>query len=204
MIQAAPCTSALLTPPEITSPELKFLLLLLKYPNYRAPIAQLRSHAKSSIAARDRLCKQLCQKGLMGYEDAITRFGLTATGRTLLKLDRSVLPVTPDEKYVMKSCQESSITPGQIHPRVPKDQRQQLIARLADQGLIRITQRQLGDVWITEAGQRFLREDCIPQGNHPVVSWTLLSDYLRFMRQTNERSVMSHANREDASDQTPV
>lgn len=176
--------TALSTSSQITSPELKFLLRLLAFPNYRAPVSQIRFPTKMSIASRDRLCQQLLRKGWVNCEDIITRFGLTATGRTLLTLDASVLPVTPDEKYILRSCREHSITPGQIHPRVPKDQRQTLLVGLAQQGLIRATKRQLGDVWLTEAGQHFLRDECAPQGNTPVVSWTLLSHYLRFMRQS--------------------
>lgn len=167
-----------------TSLELKFLLALLVYPNYRAPVTQIHFPGKLSATARDRLCKQLHQKNLVDCEEFATRFGLTAIGRTLLGLDTSVLPVTPDEKYVLRSCRAASITPGQIHSRVSPELRQPLIAELAQQGLIRITQKRLGDVWLTEAGQKFLREDCTPQGNLPVISWTLMSHYLRFMRES--------------------
>jgi hypothetical protein len=55
--------------------------------------------------------------------------------------------------------------------------------QLAHRGLVKVTQRQLGDVWLTEAGQWFLRKDCAPQGNAPVLSWTQMSYYLDFMRQ---------------------
>jgi hypothetical protein len=115
---------------QITLLELKLLLLLLSFPGYRAPLAQIHPQANLSMAARDRLCYQLQQKGLIECEDSITRFGITATGRTLLSLDTSVLPVTPDEKSVLRSCQEHSITPSQIHPSVPPNLRQVLIAGL--------------------------------------------------------------------------
>lgn len=144
---------------QVTSLELKLLRSLLDFPHYRAPVSQIRLRARMSITARDRLCENLRKRSLIDYETWVVRFGLTATGRTLLGLDRSVLPVTPDEKYVMRSCQNSSITPGQIHPRVPAASRQVLIQALAQQGLVRIIQRQLGDVWLTEAGQHFLREE---------------------------------------------
>lgn len=169
---------------QLTTLELKFLLSLLGFPHYRAPIAQLSPLAKVSLTGRDRLCQQLAQKGLVDYERISTRFGLTATGRTVLNLDTSVLPITPDEKYVLMSCRDRSITPQQIHPRVPPDQRQSLIASLAAQGLLRVTKRQLGEVWLTTAGQQYLRDDCSPQGNSPVISWTLMSHYLQFMRQS--------------------
>ena len=176
--------ASLSTSSQITSVELKFLLSLLSFPNYRAPISQIQPTSKLSLAARDRLCQQLLYRGFVTYEDIITRFGLTATGRTLLTLDTSVFPVTPDEKYVIRSCRDHSITPSQIHPRVPKDQRQALIVGLAAQGLVRVIKRQLGDVWLSETGQQFLREECTPQGNTPAISWTLMSHYLTFMRQS--------------------
>lgn len=180
---------------QITSQELKILLLLLGFPNYRAPVSQIQPTPKLSTAARDRLCRQLQQKELICCEAIVTRLGLTATGRTLLDLDTSVLPVTPDEKYVLQSCREHSITPGQIHPRVPPDQRQRLIARLAQQGLVKITKRQLGDVWLSERGQQFLRDECAPQGNSPAISWTLMSHYLRFLRQSLPHLTPSESRR---------
>lgn len=173
---------------QVSSLELKYLLRLLKFPDYRAPSAELRPNAKMSAAERDRLCRQLRQKGFIDCEDTVTRFSLTAAGQTLLTLDTSVLPITPDERFALKSCQRGSITPGQIHPRVPKDQRQRLIAALAQRGLVKVTQRQIGEVWMTVEGQQFLRNDCAPQGHTPAVSWTLMSSYLQFMRQSGHQN----------------
>ena len=167
----------------LSSLELKFLLRLLMFPDYRAKLSQLRPSPKTSATDRDRLCRHLRQQGLIDCEETATRFGLTAAGRTLLTLDTSVLPITPDERFVLKSCQGGSITPGQIHPKVPKDQRQRLITGLAQRGLLKVTRYQIGEVWMTMAGQTFLRDDCAPQGNFPAVSWTLMSSYLQFMRQ---------------------
>lgn len=172
------------TSPQVTALELKFLLGLLYFPGYRGPIAQIRSLGKLSLAGRERLCQQLTQRGYVNYENIARRFGLTATGRTLLELDTSVLPITPDEKYVLQSCRDRSITPQQIHGRIPQNQRQALIYQLAQQGLLRITQQQVGDVWLTSLGQTFLRDDYVPQGDSPVISLTLMSHYLQFMRQS--------------------
>jgi hypothetical protein len=168
---------------QVASPALKLLVSLLKFPHYRTPIDQLRLPGKMSAASRDRLCQELQQQGWVDYEVKITRFGLTAAGRTLLQLDTSVLPITPDEHWILRSCRpDTSITPGQIHPRVPRDQRQRLLSGLAQRGLIRVTQQQLGAIWLTPAGVQFLREEFVPQGHTPVLSWSMLTDYLRFMR----------------------
>ena len=162
--------------------ELKFLLLLLTHPHYRAAMTEICPQPRLSGAQRDRLCQQLRQRNWIDYEAIVTRFGLTAHGRTLLELDTSVWPITPDEKYVLQSCQYRSITPGQICSKVPENQRQRLIIALAEQQLIRITQRRLGDVWLTPAGQRFLRDEYVPQGDTLTISWTLMGHYLQFMR----------------------
>lgn len=169
--------------PALSSLELKFLLGLLALPGYRGPLAQVRLSAKTSRSERHRLCQQLCQQGLVDYEDMAAQFGLTAAGRTLLTLDTSVLPITPDERLVLQSCQAGSIGPARLHPKVPKTQQQRLVAGLAQRGLLTITRYHITDVWLTPGGQQFLRYDCAPQGHVPVVSWTQLSGYLHFMRQ---------------------
>ena len=64
--------------------ELKFLLLLLPYPHYRAAMTKLCPQPKLSGVQRDRLCQQLRQRHWIDYEEIVTRFGLTARGRTLL------------------------------------------------------------------------------------------------------------------------
>ena len=115
-----------------------------------------------STTRRDRLWRQLQQKGLVDFDRVVTRFGLSARGRILLHLDRSVLPVTPDEKLVLQSCGDRSIHPDQISDKVPFNQRQILIAGLAHQGLLRITRQQVGKIWLTPAGAAVLRYDCAP------------------------------------------
>ncbi|MGF1459628.1 MAG: hypothetical protein ACFBSG_11435 [Leptolyngbyaceae cyanobacterium] len=173
----------------LSSAELKALLWLLKYPGYRAPVTDLQPLPKLASAQRDRLYQQLQQQGLVDFSVLATRIGLSATGRTLLELDRSVLPITPDERYILQSCRDRSITPAQISARVPSNLRQSLIAGLARQGLIRITQQKLGEVWLTAAGRSYLRNDCAPQGDQPALSWSLMSTYLQFMRQNHLQSL---------------
>ncbi|MEM6837054.1 MAG: hypothetical protein AAF609_09375 [Cyanobacteria bacterium P01_C01_bin.120] len=170
-------------PSPLTSTELKGLLLLLKYPKYRATAAVLQPQLKLSARQGDRLWQRLQQWELVDFEVIVTRFGLSAVGRTLLQLDQSVLPVTPDEKYVLQSCCDRSAGPQQISAKVPPDCRQPLLAGLAQQGLIRVTQQKLENIWLTTRGKAFLRYEYEPQGDTPVISLTLLNGYLRFMRQ---------------------
>ncbi|MEM6713657.1 MAG: hypothetical protein AAF622_01145 [Cyanobacteria bacterium P01_C01_bin.147] len=168
---------------QLSSPELQCLLWLLRYPSYHAPIGAEPPLSQLSAARRDRLWRQLQEKQLVDFEVVVTRFGIAAAGRTLLQLDTSVLPVTPDEKYVLQSCHDHSIHPDQICHKVPSAQRPGLIVDLAQKGLIRITQQHLGEIWLTAAGAAFLRDECAPQGETVAISWSLLSAYLAFMRQ---------------------
>lgn len=140
---------------------------LLQYPDYRAAAASLPLPPKWSQSRRDRRWRQLQQQGLVDFEVIVTRFGLSATGRVLLQLDTSVLPVTPDEKYVLQSCRDRSIHPDQVCAKVPRSQRQPLIANLAQQGLVRITRQTLGEVWLTPAGAALAQAHCALQTPPP-------------------------------------
>lgn len=151
-----------------SSTALKCLLRLLEYPDYRAPAASLPPHPKWSKSRCDRFWRQLQQQGLVDFEVIVTRFGLSATGRVLLLLDTSVLPVTPDEKYILQSCRDRSIHPDQVCAKVSRHQRQPLIAGLARQGLIRITRQTVGEVWLTPAGAALVQEShCTLQAQPP-------------------------------------
>jgi hypothetical protein len=89
---------------------------------------------------RYQICRQLQAKGLLKFREEISRFGLTVTGKTLLKLDTSVWPVTPDQLLVLRSCIHGRISPQQIHRRVPVNQRQNLLQQLAQKRLIVVYQ----------------------------------------------------------------
>lgn len=169
---------------DLTSIELKFLLQLLGRPNYRASINKIRPNPKTSIAKRDRICLQLCRKGLVDYTYEAQKFAITPAGFTLLNLDTTSLPVTPAELWTLRSCAERSITPREINRKVPVNERQQMIRNLEQRGLVKVTKTQLKEVWLTQPGQYYLRHDCRPKGAYPVLSFNLLGDYLRFLRES--------------------
>ncbi len=167
---------------DLPIPELNLLLHLLSYPSYCAEVTQLHLGTKMTTAARDRLCQSLCKRGWVAGKTVVQRFRTSRAGRTLLSLDTTVLPITPDERWVLQSCRGHSITPGQINRRVPANQRQRLIQGLADQGLVRVTQSHLTVIWLTPAGQTFLREDYCPTGDKTAINLTALGHYLTFLR----------------------
>jgi predicted transcriptional regulator len=168
---------------ELTTPELKFVLKLLGHPQYQAAIAELKPNSKTSASERDRICRSLTSKGIVSHDHEIKKFGLTAAGRTLLGLDTTALPITPDEKQVLKACRSQQITPGALGKAVPKDSRQRLIRALADRGLVKATQTQITTVTLTPQGKTFLQHDFQPKGANPILSGSLLGHYLNFLRQ---------------------
>ena len=111
----------------------------------------------SSLRQRIKACQQLQAKGYLTYNEDIAQFGLTLTGKTLLKLDLSVWPVTPDELLILRSCQGGRIHPGQIYRRVSVGDHQRLLERLADQGLIVVYGRAVVNLRLTTEGIRYLK-----------------------------------------------
>ncbi|MBW4461351.1 MAG: hypothetical protein KME47_14095 [Nodosilinea sp. WJT8-NPBG4] len=112
---------------------------------------------KSSMRQRVKACQQLQARGWLTYDHDIAQFGLTLTGKTLLKLDLSVWPVTPDELMILRSCQGGRINPSQIHRRVSVGDRQRLLKSLATQGLIVVYERAVVNLHLTPEGSRYLK-----------------------------------------------
>jgi hypothetical protein len=112
---------------------------------------------KSSMRQRVKACHQLQASGWVTYDYEIAQFGLTLTGKTLLKLDLSVWPVTPDELMILRSCQGGRIGPSQIHRRVSVGDRQRLLERLAAQGLIVVYERAVVNLHLTPEGDRYVK-----------------------------------------------
>ncbi len=111
---------------------------------------------KSSARQRNLACQRLCDRGWLTYDLDITQLGLTLTGKTLLGLDLSVWPVTPDERLILRSCLGGRIGPGQIHHRVPMGDRQRLLVGLIDQGLIVMYRSAIVRLCLTPPGMEAL------------------------------------------------
>jgi predicted transcriptional regulator len=109
-------------------------------------VDELFSKCNCKVSQRSQICHSLQKAGLVTLREDIVRFGLTVTGKTLLRLDTSVWPVTPDQLLVLRSCMRGRISPHQIHPRVPVDQRQGLLHELAQQRLITVYQTAIVDI----------------------------------------------------------
>jgi predicted transcriptional regulator len=161
--------------------ELKFLLKLLGCEGYHGNITALSGSGKTSARECDRICESLSSKGLVEYDSEVARFRLAQPGKTLLTLDTTSLPITPDELKVLKAC-KNSMTPSKLS--VPAASRQQLIHGLAKRKMLTITKSTITEVRLTAQGAQFLRDDYEPIGHSPAVSATLLGYYVKFLRAT--------------------
>lgn len=171
---------------ELKSLELKFLLRLLEYaPDYRTRVSNIRPEAKTPASERDRICKSLCSTGLVEYTDEIVQYQTTAAGKTLLKSDASTLPVSvsPNELALLKVATTKAVTPGTAK-KVPAGDRQQLLNQLKERGLITVSKSQIKDVWLTSQGSHYLLNDCAPTSSSAKLSFSILGNYLTFIRQS--------------------
>lgn len=161
--------------------ELKFLLRLLGCENYCGKITALNPSSKTPTAERDRICQSLESKGLVEYSSEIAKFSIAPPGRTLLSLDTTSLPVTPDELKVLKVC-KGTMTPGQLGQKIPVSDRQTLISNLAERRMLKIVKTTLKEVWLTPQGKQFLLDEYEPIGNSLVATATMLGHYVKFLR----------------------
>ena len=175
--------------------ELKFLLDLLGFPDYRAAITQIKPNPKTKAAGRDSLCRTLADRQLVGYAEEILAFAISPAGKSLLQLDPSRLPIAEAEVAILTACAESTITPAQTNLEAATAQ--SVIQGLAEKGLIKAEKTQITEVWLTPRGQEYLREEYNPSGTLPVVSLDMLTNYLRFLRKSlrsPEESVSPHSS----------
>ena len=162
--------------------EAKFLLKLLGCEGYAGTLSELKPSSMSA-AECSQLCEALARRELVAYESGISRFTLAPGGRTLLTLDATILPVTPDEMKVLKAC-KGSMTLERLGNRVPESAKQQLIQSLADRRMLKITKAGISEVWLTTRGKQFLAYEYEPTGSLSLGSAELVANYIRFLRKT--------------------
>ncbi|MDZ8050685.1 MAG: transcription factor RcaD [Aulosira sp. ZfuVER01] len=164
--------------------ELKFLLKLLGCPNYRS---SLTASAFSSFKGKDKICRDLGDRELVDYTREIATVKILPPGQALLKLDAAQVPITDKELKVLDKISKASgkIAPSKItSPKAAE--RDAILNTLKERGLIEAEikiQRTKAEVWLTERGIEYLRDDYSPnKGSNPVISLELLGNYLRFLR----------------------
>lgn len=167
--------------------ELKFLLKLLGFENYRGKISGIKPNAKTTPLKRDEVCESLGAKGLVDYDTEVAKFKLTSHGKTLLSLDTTSLPATPDELAVLRAC-KGIMTPGKLR-KTPVDARQQIIKDLAGRKAVEITKIEIKEVSLSAQGRRFLLEEYEPEGKWWIAATAkMLASYVNFLRENLSES----------------
>lgn len=169
--------------------ELKFLLKLLGFPDYRAPLSKITPNSKTSATERERICRKLRDRDLVECSYDVTKLKIASPGKSLLKSDSTELPVTDKELKVLRASEKEKISPGKTG--VPAAERGEIIQRLADRGLIEL-ETKVKEVWISERGKEYLREEYTSKGSQPVLSLDMLNNYLRFLRKSERVQMDKH------------
>lgn len=165
--------------------ELKFLLKLLAFPDYRAPVSQITPNAKTSPSERDSICRTLGDRELIAYSTEVTEFSITPAGKALLALKTS-LPIAEIELQLLKAGAAGLTRPTEIAAKtgISPSIQQTTLENLAKRGFIKIEKTKIQDVWLTERGAEYLTDEYNPSGSDPVISLDLLTNYLRFIRKS--------------------
>ncbi|MBD2515298.1 transcription factor RcaD [Nostoc sp. FACHB-973] len=163
--------------------ELKFLLKLLGFSDYRAGLK-----AFDSFKEKNKICKALGDRELVDYTREITTVKILPPGQAVLK-DPGQVPIADKELKVLEKIGNASakIAPSKItSPKAAE--RDAILEVLSDRGLIeaeRGIKKAKAEVWLTQRGIEYLRDDYSPnKGSNPVLSLELLGNYLRFLRKT--------------------
>lgn len=174
--------------------ELKFILKLLGFEEYRAPITELNPGENTSASERDGICRYWANREIVNYSYKIQQFKIEPPGQALLNQDEAQYLLSPEQLFILKACSEKSIKPGDLGKKVPVAERQSIIQDLAAKGLVKSTKNvQIKEVWLTERGKEYLKEEFIPsEGKNPAVSFNLLRNYIEFLRKvfrTNSKQI---------------
>jgi hypothetical protein len=162
--------------------ELKFLLRLLEFDGYRAPISAVKPNARTTLAESDRICRNLRDRGFVLCSYEVRQFTIAPPGQFILQQDSEEMPLAEEEFKVLQASIEGMITPAQTG--IPVEKRQIVIQSLAERGLIQSEEeeRTIREVWLSERGKQYLQYEYNPSENYTVITLDLLSNYIQFLR----------------------
>ncbi len=161
----------------------KFLLNLLSFPNYRAPIIHVKPTPKMKASTRNKICRELRDREWVACSEKIKTLKISTQGKALLKLGQAEGGLTLEEFQVLQVSYAGKISPSKID--LPESDRLniiEIIENLAARELL-ILEKEIDEVWLTEKGQKFLIEDYDPTDQYGTITFNLLADYLRLIRQ---------------------
>ena len=168
--------------------ELKFLLKLLGCPDYRASYTD--STFNSFKKDKNKICRDLGDRELVDYSREIAAVKILPPGKALLQ-DPTKVAIADKELKVLEKISKASakITPSEIKlSSLKATEKEAILKTLDERGLIEAElkiKKAKAEVWLTERGIEYLRDDYSPnKGSNPVISLELLNNYVRFLRKT--------------------
>lgn len=181
--------------------ELKFLLKLLGCENYRSTLS---SSIFKSFKGKNTICQNLGDRDIIDYSREVAAVKILPPGQALLELDAAQIPIEQKELKVLTNVSKASgkVAPSKIKSSLKAAEKEEILKKLGDRGLIETEiklKKTKAEIWLTERGIEFLRDDYIPKkGNNPTLSLDLLNNYLRFLRKSlpnkSEQTVTSTAS----------
>jgi len=166
--------------------EIKLILKLLGEEGYQAKVSSIKPTSKSPITECNRICSQLCDQKLIEItESEITKIKITASGKALLKINPSDLPISQKELKILQSCAEGSV----FLTDIDVSSKTKLTQSLVERGFITAVQVKPKQVALSETGKTFLLNNFSPSGTNSVLSLNMLSNYLTFLR--NHQSIVA-------------
>ncbi|MDY6902278.1 MAG: transcription factor RcaD [Cyanobacteriota bacterium] len=167
--------------------ELKFLLKLLGCENYRSTLS---GNLFKSFKGKNGICERLGDREIIDFSREVAGVKILPAGQALLKLDAAEIPITEKELKVLENVSKASgkVAPSKIKSSLKAAQKEEILKSLDSRGLIETEiklKKKKAEVWLTERGIEFLRDDFSPKkGTNPTISLDLLNNYLRFLRKS--------------------
>ncbi|NET33966.1 MAG: hypothetical protein F6K19_18410 [Cyanothece sp. SIO1E1] len=168
--------------------ELKFILRLMGFAGYRARLSQIELDSKTSAGERNKICRNLCNRGLINSLDEIVKLKIAPPGKALLKLQTADLPITDLELKALQASAKAKISPRETG--IPATQRQAVLQGLAQRGLIQVD-TVIKEVWLTAQGHQYFQDEYTPKGTQAVLTLDMLNAYLKFLRQARSEPTES-------------
>jgi hypothetical protein len=164
--------------------ELKFILKLLGFEDYRAPLSKIELNSTTLEVEREEICRKLCDRGLLVCSYKISKFKIASPGKFLLKQDSDDLPLTKQERKVLRASAKGRISAKETG--IPAEEQQVVIQSLAERSLIEVKpkHKKIRDVWLTERGKEYLQYEYNPSESCSVLSPELLKNYIHFLRKS--------------------
>ncbi|MBR8840446.1 MAG: transcription factor RcaD [Stigonema ocellatum SAG 48.90 = DSM 106950] len=163
--------------------ELKFLIMLLGCENYRS---SLSANSFKDLKGKEKICRDLSDRQLIDFSREIATVKILPPGEALLN-DPAQSPITDKELRVLDKISKASgkISPSEIKSSSLKAaEKEAILTTLSEREFIEVETRMKkakAEVWITQQGIEYLRDDYNPQGN-AILSLDLVGNYLRFLR----------------------